>query len=215
VLNADFGRLADQVREAEAAGVDLIHVDVMDGLFVPNLSLGFPVLEAIRRATALPLDVHLMIERPERYVADFASAGANLLTVHQEATVHLHRTVAEIKQSGLQAGVALCPATPLAVVRELAGEIDLLLIMTIDPGFGGQALIPSMLDKVSRARALLDDGGSAAALEVDGGVKAHNAKGLVNAGADTLVVGTGIFHCPRGIRAGVEELRAAIGAGGA
>jgi ribulose-phosphate 3-epimerase len=156
VLNADFGHLADQVRQAETAGVDLIHVDVMDGHFVPNISLGFVVVEAIRRATSLPLDVHLMIEQPERYLERFASAGATYLTVHQEAGRHLHRLVAEMKSLGLKAGVALNPATPLIAVEEICAELDLLLIMTINPGFGGQELIPAMLDKVARARAILD-----------------------------------------------------------
>ena len=207
ILNADFAYLADQVQAAEAAGVDLIHVDVMDGHFVPNITLGFAVLEAIRHSTKLPLDVHLMIDRPERYVRDFASAGASILTVHQEAVLHLHRTVVEIKQLGLLAGVALSPATPLSMVEEICDALDLLLIMTINPGFGGQELIPATVDKVARARALLRARRSNAALEVDGGVKTANIAGLVRAGADTIVVGTAIFKAQDGIRAGVQSLR--------
>jgi ribulose-phosphate 3-epimerase len=209
ILNADFGHLADQVQAAEAVGVDLIHVDVMDGQFVPNITLGFGLVEAIRRSTQLPLDVHLMIDRPERYVPDFARAGASILTVHQEAVLHLHRTVVEIKRVGLQAGVALCPATPLAMVEEVCNELDLLLIMTINPGFGGQVLIPATVDKVARARALLRERRSNAALEVDGGVKPANIASLVRAGADTVVVGTAIFQAQDGIRAGVKALREA------
>lgn len=213
ILNADFGRLAEQVREAEAAGVDWLHVDVMDGLFVPNLSVGFVVLEAVRRSTSLPLDVHLMIEQPERYLREFAAAGASSLTVHVEATRHLHRVLAEIKNLGLMAGTALNPATPLTAVEEVCAELDLLLVMTIDPGFGGQELIPAMVDKVARARRLLDRHASGAALAVDGGVKAHNAAQLARAGADTVVVGTGIFRAPGGIASGVRELRTALDAG--
>jgi ribulose-phosphate 3-epimerase len=210
ILNADFGRLADQVQQAEAAGVDFIHVDVMDGHFVPNITLGFVVLEAVRRATSLPLDVHLMIDRPERYISEFAAAGATYLTVHQEATLHLHRTLSAIREAGLRPGVALNPATPLSAVGEIRGECDLLLVMTINPGFGGQSLIPATIAKVARARGLLDEGGFSALLEVDGGVKPENIADLVRAGADTLVVGTGIFRAPGGIAAGVADLRRAM-----
>ena len=214
ILNADFGNLADQVRQAEAAGVDYIHVDVMDGQFVPNLTFGFVILDALRQSTALPLDVHLMIERPERYIREFASAGANCLTVHQEATTHLHKLVADIKSLGLRAGVALCPATSLLAAEEICSDLDLLLVMTINPGFGGQALIPATIDKVARARRLLDLRGSAAALQVDGGVKTYNVVELVRAGADNLVVGTGIFGAPGGIASGVAEVRQSLRSAG-
>ena len=210
VLNADFAHLADQVRPAEAAGVDWIHVDVMDGHFVPNITLGFVIVEAIRRSTSLPLDVHLMIHQPERHLKRFADAGVTYLTVHQEAVVHLHKAVTDIRALGMRAGVALCPATPLAAIEEICADLDLVLIMTINPGFGGQTLIPAMIGKVERCRALLDRLGSGAALEIDGGVKAHNVAELVRAGADTLVVGTGIFEAPGGIAAGVAELRQAM-----
>jgi ribulose-phosphate 3-epimerase len=207
ILNADFGNLADQVRQVEAAGVDYIHVDVMDGHFVPNLTFGFVILDAIRQSTELPLDVHLMIDQPERYVREFVSTGANCLTVHQEATAHLHKVVADIKSLGLRAGAAICPATPLSTVEEICADLDLLLVMTINPGFGGQALIPATIEKVARARKLLDLQGSAAALQVDGGVKTHNVVELVRAGADNLVIGTGIFEAPGGIASGVADVR--------
>jgi ribulose-phosphate 3-epimerase len=210
ILSADFGHLADQVQAAQAAGLDLIHVDVMDGHFVPNLTIGFAVIEAIGRSTSLPLDVHLMIEKPERYLREFATAGATYLTVHQEAVGHLQRTIADIKGLGMHAGVALNPATPLVLLEEVCPDLDLLLIMTINPGFGGQELIPSTIDKVGRARQLLDRHKSNAALEVDGGVKAHNVAELVRAGADTLVVGTGLYQAEGGLSAGVAELRKAM-----
>jgi ribulose-phosphate 3-epimerase len=212
VLNADFGRLAEQVGQAEAAGVDAIHVDVMDGRFVPNISLGFVIVEAIRRSTRLPLDLHLMIDQPERYLAEFAALGAQTVTVHAEAVRHLHRAIAEIHRLGPRAGVALVPATPLSAVEELCAELQQLLIMTIDPGFGGQPLIPAMIDKVRRARRLLGRRGSRAALQVDGGVKVDNLAALARAGADTFVVGTGIFGHPEGIGTGVSSLRAVLDA---
>jgi ribulose-phosphate 3-epimerase len=210
ILNADFGHLAQQVREVESAGVDFIHVDVMDGRFVPNLTFGFLVLDAIRENTRLPLDVHLMMEQPEQYLSRFADAGATCLTVHQEAVQHVHKTIEDIKELNVRAGLAICPATSLTAVEEVSTELDLLLVMTINPGFGGQELIPATVGKVARARQLLDSHGSRAALEVDGGVKAHNVAELVRAGADTLVVGTGIFQAPGGIASGVGELRRAL-----
>jgi ribulose-phosphate 3-epimerase len=210
ILAADFARLGEEVAAVERGGADRVHVDVMDGHFVPNLTMGFAVIEAIRRSTSLPLDVHLMIEGPERYLRQFAAAGASFLTVHQEAVRHLHRTIADIRALGLLPGVALNPATPLIQLEEVCADLDLLLVMTIDPGFGGQELIPATIDKVARARQLLDRRGSSAALEVDGGVKAHNVGELVRAGADTLVAGTAIFAAPGGIAAGVAELRRAL-----
>ena len=213
VLNADFGHLAEQIAEVEAAGVDSIHVDVMDGHFVPNISLGFGIIDAIRRSTSLPLDLHLMIDQPERYLERFVATGANLITVHCEAARHLHRALTELRTLGARAGLALAPATPLTMVEEVLTNLDLLLIMTINPGFGGQALIPATIDKVRRARALLDAQQSTATLQVDGGVKSHNAAALTRAGATCLVVGTGIFEAPGGIRAGVMDLRRAISDG--
>jgi ribulose-phosphate 3-epimerase len=207
ILNADFGHLADQVRQAEQAGADYIHVDVMDGAFVPNITLGPTIVEAIRAATSLPLDVHLMIEEPRRFLDELVDAGASILTVHQEAVRHLHATVEAIQEAGVKAGVALNPATPLAAVEEIVPMLDLLLVMTVNPGFGGQALIPATLDKVRRARALLDRLGARAELEVDGGIKPDNVGELVAAGARVVVVGSAIFVGGAGIAANVANLR--------
>jgi ribulose-phosphate 3-epimerase len=193
ILSADFARLADEIARVEAGGADLLHVDVMDGHFVPNLTLGPPIVEAIRKVTRLPLDVHLMITNADTYIPAFAEAGADYLTVHVEACPHLHRTVQCIKECHVKAGVTLNPATPLGVLEEILGDVDLLLVMSVNPGFGGQQFIPSTLDKISRARRLLDRLGSHALLEVDGGVKVENAGEIIQAGADILVSGSGIF----------------------
>lgn len=211
ILNADFGRLAEQVAAAEAAGVDYIHVDVMDGAFVPNITLGPMVVRAIQAATSLPLDVHLMIEEPSRFLDEFVEAGASIMTVHLEAVRHLHATVAQIQAAGVKAGVALNPATPLATVEEIAPMLDLLLVMTVNPGFGGQSLIPAALDKVRRARALLDRLGARAELEVDGGIKPDNVGELVAAGARVVVVGSAIFVGGAGIAGNVASLRERLG----
>ncbi len=213
ILNADFGHLADQVRQAEAGGADYIHVDVMDGAFVPNITLGPVVVEAVRRATSLPLDVHLMIDEPRRFLPELTAAGADILTVHVEAVRHLHGTLAAIQDAGLKAGAALCPATPLSAVEEVLHQLDLLLVMTINPGFGGQRLIPAMLDKVARARAMLDRVGARTELEVDGGVKPDNVGELVSRGARVIVAGTAIFVGGHGIAANIADLRATIEGG--
>jgi ribulose-phosphate 3-epimerase len=193
ILSADFAHLADEIAQVEAAGADLLHVDVMDGHFVPNLTLGPPIIEAIRKVTRLPLDVHLMITNADLSVADFVAAGANYLTVHVEACPHLHRTVQAIKERDVKAGVTLNPATSLSAIEEILCDVDLVLIMSVNPGFGGQQFIPSSLDKIARARRLLDEIGSHALLEVDGGVKVDNAAQVVEAGADVLVSGSAIF----------------------
>jgi ribulose-phosphate 3-epimerase len=211
ILSADFGILAEEVRRVEEAGADWIHVDVMDGHFVPNLSFGMVVTEAVRRATRLPLDVHLMIEHPERYLRAFTDAGADSLTVHQEACSHLHRTLQEIRELGVRSGVAVNPATPIDSLREVAAEIDLLVVMSVNPGFGGQAFIEGSERKVRRARELIDSSGGRALIEVDGGVGAANAAGLVSAGADVLVAGSSIFRDERGPREAMAALRAAVG----
>jgi ribulose-phosphate 3-epimerase len=193
ILSADFARLADQVAIVEAAGADWIHVDVMDGHFVPNITIGPVVVAALRRATSLPLDVHLMIEDPDRYLEAFAGAGATSITVHVEVLPHLHRTLSQIRSLGAKAGAAINPSTPLDAVREVLPELDLLLVMSVNPGFGGQKFIPHSLAKVAAARAMLAKGGSTAVIEVDGGVDEKNAAALAEAGAGVLVAGAAIF----------------------
>jgi len=193
ILSADFARLGEQIRRAEAGGANYVHVDVMDGRFVPNLTVGPLVVEAARSATSLPLDVHLMIEEPDRYVPDFVRAGASIVTVHQEACRHLQATLALIRSLGARAGVSLCPATPVSVLDEVTDDLDLVLIMTVNPGFGGQKLIPSTIRKVHRARQLLKETDSVAELEVDGGVNLETAPRLVAAGAEVLVAGSAVF----------------------
>lgn len=210
ILSADFARLGQQVKEAEAAGVDWIHIDVMDGHFVPNLTIGPLVVQALRPVTTLTLDVHLMIEQPERYLADFARAGADRLTVHVETCPHLHRTIQQIKELGLKAGVTLNPATPLASLEEILPAVDLVLIMSVNPGFGGQAYIPSSTAKIARLRAMLDSIGSQAELEVDGGINPDTIAGVVKAGATVLVAGSAIFNRKTSVAENVQRLRAAI-----
>lgn len=193
ILSADFARLGDQVAEAEAAGADYIHVDVMDGHFVPNLTMGPHVVRAVRRVTALPLDVHLMMEAPERYLEAFCQAGASILTVHVETCPHLHRTVQQIKELGCQAGVTLNPATPAVSLVEILPYVDLVLVMTVNPGFGGQEFIAGMLPKIRQVRSMLDAHNPKAELEVDGGIGPDTAPRVVAAGAEVLVAGSAIF----------------------
>ncbi|MEN2985088.1 MAG: ribulose-phosphate 3-epimerase [Thermodesulfovibrionaceae bacterium] len=193
ILSADFGRLAEEIIEAEQAGVDMIHIDVMDGHFVPNITVGPLVVEAVRKVTKLPLDVHLMIINPEKYIQDFINAGADIITVHLEACIHLNRVVGQIKEKNIKAGVSLNPATPLSFIDEIIHEIDLLLIMTVNPGFGGQQFISSCLDKIKRAKSMILSRGFNALVEVDGGVKLENSIEIVKAGADILVIGSAFF----------------------
>jgi ribulose-phosphate 3-epimerase len=193
ILSSDFARLADEVAKVERGGADQIHVDVMDGHFVPNITIGPPVVAALKRVTSLPLDVHLMISEPDRYLEAFASAGAAIITVHAETVPHLHRTLTRIRQLGVKAGVAINPSTPVDQIREVATEADVVLIMSVNPGFGGQIFIPRSVTKVSLAKALLQAAGSAAEIEVDGGVDRGNAGTLVRAGATMLVAGASIF----------------------
>lgn len=191
ILAADFGRLAREIGAIEAAGCDYVHVDVMDGRFVPNITIGQPVVAALRKVTQLPLDVHLMIEEPDRYVESFAAAGADLITVHAEACTHLHRTLQLIRGAGKKAGVSLNPATPVDVLRWVLDDLDLVLVMSVNPGFGGQRFIPGSLAKISAVRELL--GGRPIEVEVDGGIVVDNIAAVAGAGADVLVSGTGIF----------------------
>ena len=210
ILSCDFSRLGEEIRSVQDGGADWIHVDVMDGHFVPNITIGPVITAGARRATDLPLDVHLMIENPDRYVEPFAESGADILTVHQEACPHLHRTVERIRELGVMAGVALNPATPLSAVQEVLPYVDVLLIMSVNPGFGGQRFIPTTLEKLRRARALLNEVGSQAELEVDGGVDGGNAAAVVEAGASVLVAGSAVYGHPDGAAQGVLAIRRAV-----
>jgi len=196
ILSADFCRLGDEVRALEKAGADYIHVDVMDGHFVPNLTIGPAIVKAVRRGTSLPLDVHLMMERPDDFLSDFAKAGANILTVHVEAVAHLHRTLSEIKKYGMRAGVSLNPSTPVCLIEPALDYADLVLVMSVNPGFGGQELIPEVLPKIKEIRRLITRKGRPVELEVDGGIKVDNIGAVADAGADVFVSGSGIFGTP-------------------
>ena len=196
ILSADFCRLGEEVRALEKAGADYIHVDVMDGHFVPNLTIGPAIVKAVRRCTSLPLDVHLMMERPDDFLSDFAKAGANILTVHVEAVTHLHRTLSEIKKYGMRAGVSLNPSTPVCLIEPALDYADLVLIMSVNPGFGGQELIPEVLPKIKEIRRLITRKGRPVELEVDGGIKVDNIGAVADAGADVFVSGSGIFGTP-------------------
>jgi ribulose-phosphate 3-epimerase len=204
ILSADFGRLAEEVRAVEAAGADLIHVDVMDGRFVPNITIGPIVVEAVRRATKLPIDVHLMIVEPEKYVEAFAGAGASLISVHAEVSPHLHRTLQAIRAAGARPAVALNPSTPISAVEWVIGDCEMVLVMTVNPGFGGQRYIDGCTEKVRALRALADARNPALEIEVDGGVKPDTAAVVGGAGANVLVAGTAVF--------GEKDYRAAIAA---
>ncbi|MBA5869785.1 MAG: ribulose-phosphate 3-epimerase [Nitrospira sp. CR2.1] len=193
ILSADFARLAEEVSRVQAAGADWLHIDVMDGHFVPNLTVGPPIVDALRKVTTLPLDVHLMMTNPDEFIGEFAEAGADYLTVHVETCPHLHRTVQSIKERGVKAGVTLNPATPAVTLSEIVRDADLILIMSVNPGFGGQTFIPSSLQKIAEVRGLIDRTRSHALLEVDGGVKPDNAEAILAAGADVLVAGSAVF----------------------
>ncbi len=215
ILSADFTNLGDQVQQALAAGAEYIHVDVMDGHFVPNMTIGPLVVKALQpivRAGNGMLDVHLMIEQPERLVADFAQAGADILTVHVETCPHLHRTLQQIKEMGVKAGVTLNPSTPLVSLEEVLPDVDLVLIMSVNPGFGGQAFIPASLERIARLRKMLDERGlDWVEVEVDGGIKASNAASIVQAGATVLVAGSAVFNRQHSIAENIAALRAAWG----
>ncbi len=194
ILAANFAALGEEIRAVEQGGASLLHVDVMDGHFVPNISIGVPVVASLHRATALPLDVHLMIERPERYIEAFAEAGADMISVHQEATPHLDRAVAMIRERGLSAGVVINPGTPVAALAEILDRVDFVLVMSVNPGFGGQKFIPAAIGKIQQLRDLRTRANYAYRIEVDGGVGPENVAELVRAGAEILVAGTSIFH---------------------
>jgi|SRR5579862_6011811 len=209
ILSADFTKLGEQISLAEKGGADWIHIDVMDGKFVPNISMGQPIVKSVRKATKLPLDTHLMIVEPDRYLESFKDAGTDRLTVHVEACVHLHRTVEQIKKLGMKAGVALNPATPAEALEEILEYADLILVMTVNPGFGGQKFIKSMLPKITEISEMIEEAGSEALIEVDGGVDETNAQALAAAGANVFVAGNSIFS-KKNIPSAVRELRKAV-----
>lgn len=211
ILSADFSRLGEQVIEVAKAGADYIHIDVMDGHFVPNITVGVPIVGALRPLTNLPLDVHLMIEHPEQYINQFVEAGADIISVHVEACPHLHRVVQRIKDLGIRAGVALNPATPLNSIDEILTSVNLVLLMTVDPGFGGQPFIPQMLDKISRLRKTLDQIGADVELEVDGGITAEIAPKVVEAGARVLVAGAAVFNTGESITQALRKIKQGLG----
>ena len=194
ILSADFGRLAEEVKAVEAAGADWIHVDVMDGHFVPNITIGPNMVKALSQVTRLPLDVHLMIEKPGRYLEDFVKAGAKWLGVHAEACVHLHRVIQTIKELGVKAAVALNPATPLCMIDQILPDVDMVLLMTVNPGFGGQTFIANVLPKIRQCRSMIDDAGLSTLLQVDGGVNPENVGELAEAGVDVFVAGSAVFR---------------------
>ncbi len=196
LLSANFARLEDEIKKVERGGADWLHIDVMDGHFVPNITIGPPVIRSIRKVSALPLDVHLMIENADYYLEDFAAAGADIITVHWEACTHIHRTVSRIKELGKKAGISLNPATPADMPKNMLGEVDLVLVMSVNPGFGGQRFIPTALEKIEYISRLKEEGGYGFEIEVDGGVTADNAEMLVRAGATVLVAGSSVYDTP-------------------
>jgi len=212
ILAADFARLGEAVGMAERGGADLIHVDVMDGHFVPNITIGVPVVKSLKRIARVPLDVHLMIENPDQYIGAFAEAGASMVSVHVEAVRHIHRTVQAIKALGVQAGVAINPGTPVIALREIAADLDYVVVMSVNPGFGGQTFIPHSESKIREVRAILDEAGNAAPIEIDGGVDEHNVARVVAAGARIVVAGSAVFNTPDPERATLELKSAALGA---
>jgi ribulose-phosphate 3-epimerase len=211
ILAADLRRLEDQVQQAEAAGADWIHVDVMDGNFVPNISFGPNIVKTVRKITQLPLDVHLMIVNPERHIEAFASAGADHITVHYETCPHIQRTLASIRELGVSPSIVINPGTPVTILRELTQDFEMVLLMTVNPGFGGQSFIPGMLDKIRRTKALLDETESKALIQVDGGIYNETIKDCYQAGARNFVAGSAIFRHPDGIAAGIHALRTELG----
>ena len=212
ILSSDFAHLADEIRAVEEAGADILHIDVMDGHFVPNFTIGPPIIASLKKVSHLPLDVHLMMTNPDDFIPDFVDAGSDNLTVHVETCPHLHRTIQSIKEKGIKAGVTLNPATPLSSVEFILPEVDLLLIMSVNPGFGGQAFIPFVLDKIKAARQMIDTMGLKVELEVDGGLKVDNIKEISKAGANLFVVGSAIFKS-RDYKETIQKMRLEVGAG--
>jgi ribulose-phosphate 3-epimerase len=194
ILSANFLKLGEEIKAAEDAGADILHIDIMDGHFVPNITIGPSIVESIRKVASLPLDVHLMIEEPDKYLRDFIKAGADYLTVHYEASVHLHRTIHWIKENGVKAGVSLNPATPIWSLEHILSDVDIVLLMSVNPGFGGQDFIPHTIDKIKMLKKLLSDKGLSTFIEVDGGIKLNNAADIISAGADILVMGSAFFN---------------------
>jgi ribulose-phosphate 3-epimerase len=212
ILSADFARLGEIIEATEAAGADYVHVDVMDGRFVPTLTIGPLVVEAIRKHTTLPLDVHLMIVEPEKLVPDFISAGADKITVHQEAVTHLHSLVHTIRKLGASPGVSLNPSTPASTLAEILPDLDLVLAMTVNPGYGGQAFIPSVLPKIRALRGMIDDAGLSTELEVDGGVKVDNVGAVLNAGASVIVAGSAVYNDKTSIAEAIAAMKSGMSA---
>lgn len=206
ILSADFGRLAEEIKAVEEAGADYIHVDVMDGRFVPNITLGPVIVAAARKATKLPIDVHLMIVEPEKYIDDFAKAGASILTVHQETCPHLHRTLQQIRAAGAKPSVVVNPSTPVSTLEDVIADVEMVLVMSVNPGFGGQKFIPRAVEKIRTLRAMIDASGSKALIEVDGGINAQTAPRVIEAGADVLVAGSAVFN-EKDYRAAIAALR--------
>lgn len=210
ILSANFLNLGEEIKAADKAGADMLHIDIMDGHFVPNITIGPFIVESIRKITSLPLDVHLMIEEPDRYLMDFIKAGADFLTVHYETSVHLHRTVQRIKESGVKAGVSLNPATSILSVEHILPDIDFVLLMSVNPGFGGQKFIPHIIHKITALKKIIKNRGLTTLIEVDGGIKLDNAKDVVSAGADILVMGSAFFNS-KDYRATIKKLRRNLG----
>lgn len=209
ILSADFSRIGEEIKAVCEAGADYLHVDVMDGRFVPNITIGPFVVEAAKKCSTVPLDVHLMIVEPEKYIDDFVSAGSDIVTIHAEATDHLHRAIEQIKNAGAKAGVTITPATPNIVLENILCDVDLILIMSVNPGFGGQSFIPQSINKIKDLRSMMDKVGSKAELEVDGGIKINNIKAVADAGADVFVAGSAIFKSDD-YKKTIDDMRAAI-----